>query len=162
MEVLRLRLWRFRERSWWMREVCNWEWRKKKGGKIGLWGPGSRARPCGQRHGSCQLPGNSCVLDDHGLAGPCHHRHVPCQVSGHSSLKKISFFSSFLDNYLQNKLKQHKTKKIKAIKLVGCLPWSARLMSLAWRSRGFSILYPTFHKGTMASNWHLLPSHTWL
>jgi len=41
------------------------------------------------------------------------------------------FFASYLDKYLQNKLKQHKTNKIKAIKLVGCLPRSACLKSLA-------------------------------
>jgi len=41
------------------------------------------------------------------------------------------FFASYLDKYLQNKLKQHKTNKIKAIKLVGCLPRSAHLKSLA-------------------------------
>jgi len=45
--------------------------------------------------------------------------------------KKFRFFASYLDKYLQNKLKQHKTNKIKAIKLVGCLPRSARLKSLA-------------------------------
>jgi len=41
------------------------------------------------------------------------------------------FFASYLDKYLQNKLKQHKTNKIKAIKLVGFLPRSACLKSLA-------------------------------
>jgi len=45
--------------------------------------------------------------------------------------KYLFVFSSFLDNYLQNKLKQHKTNKIKAIKLMGCLPRSALLTSLA-------------------------------
>jgi surface polysaccharide O-acyltransferase-like enzyme len=41
------------------------------------------------------------------------------------------FLESYLDNYLQNNLKQRKTNKTKAIKCVGCLPRSARLMSLA-------------------------------
>jgi len=45
--------------------------------------------------------------------------------------KKFRFFASYLDKYLQNKLKQHKTNKIKAIQLVGCLPRSARLKLLA-------------------------------
>ena len=70
-----------------------------------------------------------------------------------NGFKKISPFASYLDKYLQNKLKQHKTNKIKAIKHVGCLPRSARLKSLAWRLEGgFSTLYPIFHKETRASN----------
>jgi len=64
-------------------------------------------------------------------ARSCYHRHGPCQASGHARLNFLHFFASYLDKYLQNKLKQHKTNKIKAIKLVGCLPRSARLKSLA-------------------------------
>ena len=45
--------------------------------------------------------------------------------------KFFTFLESYLDNYLQNNLKQRKTNKTKAIKCVGCLPRSARLMSLA-------------------------------
>jgi hypothetical protein len=45
--------------------------------------------------------------------------------------KFSTFLESYLDNYLQNNLKQRKTNKTKAIKCVGCLPRSARLKSLA-------------------------------
>jgi len=57
--------------------------------------------------------------------------HGPCQASGHARLNFLHFLESCLDNYQQNNLKQLKTNKIKAIKLVGCLPRSARLKSLA-------------------------------
>ena len=67
-----------------------------------------------------------------GQAWPCAHRHGLCQVSGIlGSILFFRFLESCLDNYLQNNLKQHKTNKIKAIKLMGCLPRSALLKSLA-------------------------------
>jgi len=65
-----------------------------------------------------------------GRVGPCDRRHGPCRLSW---LLGFNFFLFFLilDSHLQNKIKQHKTKKIKAIKLVGCLPRNTRLKSLA-------------------------------
>jgi len=57
------------------------------------------------------------------------HKHGPCQASGHARLNCFHFFASYLDKYLQNKLKQHKTNKIKAIKTRG-LPPTKRLFKV--------------------------------
>jgi len=56
-----------------------------------------------------------------GLARPCHHRHGSCQASGHG-LQNFFLFSNLVWT---------NTCKIKAIKLMGCLPRSTHLTSLA-------------------------------
>ena len=140
MEVWMLMLWRFE--GW--KRLCSFEWgRRKKLLFFWLMGWHDRA--------------NLLENEDFFFIG--------CGGFGFWSTAPIffRFFASYLDKYLQNNLKQRKANKIKVIKYVGCLPRSARLESLAWRlERGFSTLYPIFHKETRASNWHSLSNHTWL
>jgi len=45
------------------------------------------------------------------------NRHGSCQAFWSTTSKKILFFASYLDKYLQNKLKQHKTNKIKQLNM---------------------------------------------
>jgi len=49
----------------------------------------------------------------HSQARPCHFKHGPCQGSGHPRLNFFRFLESCLDNYLQSKLKQQKSKQNK-------------------------------------------------
>ena len=124
------RLWRFRERVEDERSLC---WLNEEEEEINLvYGEKNcRARPCYCRHGSCQLSGKGSSLCAGGLARLCNHGHGSCQVSGLTRQIFFRFLASNLDKYLQNKLKQHKTNKLKAIKLVDCRPRSARLKLLA-------------------------------
>ena len=140
-----------------MRDVCVEEWsEKKEKKKFFFW-----------------------LMGWHGRAMPPQARPVPTfwKNSGFFFQEKKNIFFSrmwwvwFLVNVFkkislfriifgQIPTKQIKTNKIKAIKLVGCLPRRARLKSLAWRLEGgFSTRYPIFHKETRVSNWHSLPNH---
>jgi len=61
--------------------------------------------PCHIWHGPCHLSVSLWVWAWQGQARSCQFEHGSCQFSGILAFKNFHFLESYLDNYLQNNLK---------------------------------------------------------